>query len=183
MAHKVKATMEIPELSKVPTVFEILHHGKKLGTLKVSKGGIDYVPKGNSKNTITKSWTQLNDLLTKSVVILVSALILSGCTKDRQYSYTDYANSIPEDLKLSKRKLAELEALPGMEEEKRAIRTNLAIEEKACLRTFLSNWHIEYGTKHSKSATAEQEAEFKKQVRYDSIEAELNYIIEINKLE
>lgn len=110
-------------------------------------------------------------------------MLLFSCAKERQYSYADYANSIPEDLKLSKRKLAELEALLGYEEEKKAARTNIAIGEKACLRTLLDNYHINYGTQHGKSATAEQEAEFKKQVRYDSIEAALNYIIEVNKLE
>jgi hypothetical protein len=182
MAHKVKVTMVVPEMSKVDTSFEISHHGKKLGTLKVSKGAIEYYPKGHSI-PIKKTWTQLNDLLIKSVVILISALILTSCAKDRQYSYADYANSLPEDLKLSKRKLAELEALPGYEEEKKATRTNIAIGEKACLRILLDNYHIKYGTEHGKSATAEQEAEFKRQVRYDSIEAALNYIIEVNKLE
>lgn len=182
MAHKVKVTMVVPEMSKVDTSFEISHHGKKLGTLKVSKGAIEYYPKGHSI-PIKKTWTQLNDLLTKSAIVVFSALILTGCAKERQYSYADYANSLPGDLKLSKRKLAELEAQPGMEEEKRAIRTNLAIEEGACLRTFVDNWYVQYATEHGKSPTKEQEAEFKKQVRYDSIEAALNYIIEVNKLE
>lgn len=118
----------------------------------------------------------------KLIVTASFAILLISCAKDRQYSYADYEQSISEDLKLSKRKLAELEALPGYEEEKKATRTNIAIGEKACLRTLLDNFHIEYGTKHGKSATAEQEAEFKRQVRYDSIEAALNYIIEVNKL-
>ncbi len=65
MAHTVKVTMTVPEMSKVDTCYEIKQNGKKLGTLKISKGGIEYLPKGNSKNSIKKTWLQFDALISE----------------------------------------------------------------------------------------------------------------------
>ena len=53
--HKVKMTMTVPEMSKVDSEFIIYKDNKKLGTLKISKGGIEYVPSGNSINSHKKT--------------------------------------------------------------------------------------------------------------------------------
>ncbi len=63
MAHTIKLTMTVPEISKIDTCYEIKHNGRKLGTLKISKGGIEYLPKGNSKNSIKKTWLQFDTLM------------------------------------------------------------------------------------------------------------------------
>jgi hypothetical protein len=63
MAHKVKVTMIVPAISKVDTIYEIYAGGNKLGTLKISKGGINYLPANYKTNSIRKNWTQLHELL------------------------------------------------------------------------------------------------------------------------
>ena len=61
--HKVKMTMTVPEMSKVDSEFIIYKDNKKLGTLKISKGGIEYVPSGNSINSHKKTWSEFRDLM------------------------------------------------------------------------------------------------------------------------
>ncbi len=59
--HKVSLELKVPELSKIDTIFEIKSNGVKLGTLKISKGGIDYTL-ANKKIPIKKSWKQFDEL-------------------------------------------------------------------------------------------------------------------------
>lgn len=63
MAHKVKLNVRIPELGKIDTCFEIYSNGKKLGELKISKGGVDYTPAGK-QIPIKKNWAKIHKLMT-----------------------------------------------------------------------------------------------------------------------
>lgn len=57
MAWKVEFTVPKRELQRKDIEFEVLQNEKKLGTLKISQGGIDWVRKGGGrKNTYTFTW-------------------------------------------------------------------------------------------------------------------------------
>lgn len=180
MAHTVKVTMTIPEISKVDTCYEIKENGKKLGTLRISKGGIDYLPKGHSTNSIKKSWSKLHDLLTKALLLPVFISLLVSCTEKRHYSYSE---TLPEEIKLSKRKLAELELTPGYEEEKAATRSNIALSELMCLDALLNQFQADYTNDNGKTPSEEVIKDFKKEIKYDSLKAEFDWIVQANKLE
>ncbi|HSH66148.1 MAG TPA: hypothetical protein VLB84_10195, partial [Bacteroidia bacterium] len=53
----------VPEISKVDTTYEIKQDGLKLGTFKISKGGIEYLPANNSRTKTKMSWGKFHELL------------------------------------------------------------------------------------------------------------------------
>lgn len=62
--HKVSLELKVPAISKIDAVFDIKSDNLKIGTLKVSKGGIDYTP-SNKQKPIKKTWKQFDELFSK----------------------------------------------------------------------------------------------------------------------
>lgn len=60
--HSVEATINIPTLSKSASEFVIKADGQVLGTLSLSKGGIEYRP-AKHKNPVKLNWESFDELL------------------------------------------------------------------------------------------------------------------------
>ncbi len=116
----------------------------------------------------------------KNLIVPVLFVLLISCTEKRHYSYSE---TLPEEVKLSKRKLAELELTPGYEEEKAATRSNIALSELMCLDALVNQFYADYTNDHGKTPSEEVIQEFKKEIRYDSLKAEFDWIVQANKLE
>lgn len=56
MAHEVRIDASISQVLHKDIELTVKTDGAKLGTLKVSKGGVEWVPRGKSVNTIHMSW-------------------------------------------------------------------------------------------------------------------------------
>lgn len=171
MEHKVKVTMTVPELSKVPTKYEVVKDGRKLGELHISKGGIDYYPP-KRKKSIHKSWTQLHDLLVCSVALLITGTFL-GCGKPKK-TY-NYQISIPKEITDMKARIDTLESfnLPGMQLEIQTMKRNISIAEFNHLDTYYMKMQSEWIDENGKPMTKEDLADFKSQIKYDSLKAAL----------
>lgn len=65
--HKVEAEIKIPALTKADSTFSISADGELLGKLKISKGGIEYVPNKRSKNTVRLNWSKFHDLMVEQL--------------------------------------------------------------------------------------------------------------------
>jgi len=62
--HDVNMNFHSKIVSKKDVEFDIKSDGKKLGTLLISKGNIEWVPSGNSKNKRRLSWEKFAELMT-----------------------------------------------------------------------------------------------------------------------
>ena len=62
MAHDITLSLPKVELGKNDALFEINYGGKKLGRIKISKGGIDYYEK-NAKVPYSFTWTQFDKMV------------------------------------------------------------------------------------------------------------------------
>ena len=60
--HDIKFSIPEKDLGNVDTSFSIKEDGKQLGTLDISKGGVDWYPK-NAKVAKSFSWSKLAELL------------------------------------------------------------------------------------------------------------------------
>lgn len=60
--HKVKISLPEAELGKKDALFEIFQNNKKLGTITISKGAIEWY-RANAKSPIKLSWSQFNRLM------------------------------------------------------------------------------------------------------------------------
>jgi hypothetical protein len=49
----------VRDIGKVDVVFEVVIDGSKRGELRLSKGGVDWWPRGSKTTAHTKSWTKL----------------------------------------------------------------------------------------------------------------------------
>jgi hypothetical protein len=58
MAHKVAVTLPSRELGHSDVSFAVDKDGKLFGTLRVSKGGVDWTP-SQKQTSITKTWAEL----------------------------------------------------------------------------------------------------------------------------
>lgn len=63
MAHEVRMEAKISQVLHRDVEFVAKRNGAKLGTLKISKGGVEWVPVGKSVNTIDLSWTAFSALM------------------------------------------------------------------------------------------------------------------------
>lgn len=63
MAHEVILGFTSKIVSNKDVTFDIKKDGKKLGTVLVSKGNIEWVPSGNSVNKKRLSWTKFAELM------------------------------------------------------------------------------------------------------------------------
>ena len=61
MAYEVKLDAQISEVLHKDVVFKVKSNGRKLGDLMISKGGVEWRPKGHSVNTIDLKWKQFAD--------------------------------------------------------------------------------------------------------------------------
>jgi hypothetical protein len=60
--HKVLLDLPSREINKVDAHFHIYKNGDKLGTITISKGGLDYYP-SNSRKPIKIGWTQFDKMI------------------------------------------------------------------------------------------------------------------------
>jgi len=60
--HNVYIDLPKRELGNVDAVFEIIQDDAKLGSIEISKGGMDYYP-ANAKKPIKINWTQFDEMV------------------------------------------------------------------------------------------------------------------------
>jgi hypothetical protein len=64
--HKVKLnTTDNIDVGNTDFCFAVFMDGSKLGTLKISRGAVDWLPTGRSTSHYALSWEELNDLMTE----------------------------------------------------------------------------------------------------------------------
>ena len=63
MAYKVDFEIPEGELGKAAATFEAYVDDKKIGTLKIRKGSIEWIPKWKSKKTRKMNWGKFADLM------------------------------------------------------------------------------------------------------------------------
>jgi hypothetical protein len=59
----IKFTLPTIELGQNDLRFEAFVDGEKVGELRVSEGGLDWWPRGARTRKISKTWSQLRDLM------------------------------------------------------------------------------------------------------------------------
>ena len=65
MAHDVKFSMPERDLGRADVEFKISHNGSKVGTLKVSKGALVWVPKDHTFG-FKIGWKDFDELMNRS---------------------------------------------------------------------------------------------------------------------
>jgi hypothetical protein len=63
MAHEVRARMDTKVVAHKDLEITVKSDGAKLGTLLISKGNIEWLPKGNSVNKKRLSWGRFAALI------------------------------------------------------------------------------------------------------------------------
>lgn len=63
--HDVYATLPNALMGKKDAFFDIYEDGKKLGTITISKGSIEWYP-AKAKNPVKKTWKQFDLLMQKN---------------------------------------------------------------------------------------------------------------------
>lgn len=64
MAHQISFTLPEQPLGRVDAEFKVKIDEEILGTLKISKGTVDWTPKGHShENPYQLTWTQFDTLM------------------------------------------------------------------------------------------------------------------------
>jgi hypothetical protein len=66
--HTIDFDIPAGKMGNVDIICHPRSDGKKLGRLKLSKGGVDWVPAGNSVNKRTLTWEKFADLLQRGVI-------------------------------------------------------------------------------------------------------------------
>ncbi len=62
--HEVKLTISRAiQIGNVDIEFDVRSNGRKTGTLKISKGGLDWVQSGNSVNAFKVTWEEFAKLM------------------------------------------------------------------------------------------------------------------------
>lgn len=56
MAYQATMEARLSQILHRDVEFSVKQNGNKLGTLKVSKGGVEWVPSGHSVNTVRLNW-------------------------------------------------------------------------------------------------------------------------------
>lgn len=65
MAHDVRARIDTKVVAHKDLEITVKNNGAKLGTLLVSKGNIEWLPKGNYVNKKRLSWDRFASLIAK----------------------------------------------------------------------------------------------------------------------
>lgn len=64
MGHEISFTLPEQPLGKVDAKFKVHKDGEVLGTLKISKGSLDWTPKGHEhENPHQLSWTKFDKIM------------------------------------------------------------------------------------------------------------------------
>ncbi|HLI83245.1 MAG TPA: hypothetical protein VKV17_04960 [Bryobacteraceae bacterium] len=63
MAHEVRARIDTKVVASKDLEIEVKSNGGKLGTLLISKGNIEWLPRGNFVNKKRLSWSKFAALL------------------------------------------------------------------------------------------------------------------------
>lgn len=63
MAHQVSVNLSSSFVLNKDVTLEVKRHGRKLGTVLVSRGNIEWVPAGNSVNRKRLSWRRFAELM------------------------------------------------------------------------------------------------------------------------
>lgn len=63
--HNILFSLPEVEMKRVDARLIIKKDSVKLGEMQISRGGIDYYPRGRKVNAITLKWTQLDKILQK----------------------------------------------------------------------------------------------------------------------
>jgi hypothetical protein len=63
--HSVKLNLPSTEIGSSDVIIDVTQDGGKLGTLKISKGGLDWTPR--YAKIISLNWTQFDKLLQDNV--------------------------------------------------------------------------------------------------------------------
>jgi hypothetical protein len=63
--HNILFSLPEVEMKRVDASLIIKKDAFKLGEMKISRGGIDYYPRGRKVNAIKLTWTQLDKILQK----------------------------------------------------------------------------------------------------------------------
>lgn len=66
MAHEVRARIDTQVVANKDLKITVKSNGEKLGTLLISKGNIEWLPKGNYVNKKRLSWAKFADLIEES---------------------------------------------------------------------------------------------------------------------
>ncbi len=60
--HSLKLSLPATEIANTDVIIDVHQDGSKHGTLKISKGGIDWQSK-NAKSHVSLTWTQFDKLI------------------------------------------------------------------------------------------------------------------------
>ena len=60
--HSLKLNLPSTEIANSDVIIDVFQDGKKHGTLKISKGAIDWHPK-NANSPISLNWTQFDKII------------------------------------------------------------------------------------------------------------------------
>jgi len=63
--HSLKLSLPSTEIANSDVIIDVHQDGKKHGTIKISKGGVDWQPK-NVANSISLNWTQFDKIIRDS---------------------------------------------------------------------------------------------------------------------
>ncbi len=64
MSHDISCTLPEHSLGKVDAIFKVKKNGEVLGTLKISKGSLDWTPRGHElENPYQLNWTKFDKLI------------------------------------------------------------------------------------------------------------------------
>ena len=113
-----------------------------------------------------------------TLIITAICIMLFACGSKKTYKYEDAQT--PEVTEM-KKKLSALEQLPGQEDEKKAMRLNVATAELGNLTSYEMKVRTEFFDKNGRKMNDEELSEFKGQIQYDAHVKELEAIIEKNK--
>lgn len=61
--HQVRARVDTKVIGHKDLAITVKRNGEKLGTLLISKGNIEWLPKGNSINKKRIGWKRFSDLM------------------------------------------------------------------------------------------------------------------------
>jgi len=59
--HTVQFRTSPLDVAKVDVVFRVKQHGRAFGRLRISKGGVEWVQKSDSKKAFHMSWERLDE--------------------------------------------------------------------------------------------------------------------------
>lgn len=113
------------------------------------------------------------------ILLIIISVSIASCKKEKKiYKYEDV---ISNEVKERKKQQANIELIPGQEQQKKESRIYLAEMEKAELVAFYFKITSDFITENDREMTKDEILEFKKQIEYDKNIRMLDEIISKNK--